>query len=204
MYLRPAFAETDPARIMELIRSHHFGLLVTTGARGLTASPIPFVVEEAKTGSRCSAISRPATRNAPISTAARRSRSSAARTPMSHRAGIAPSPPCRPGTMRPSMSAGGCRSSTDEAEIATGLDALAAIDPDGFTLATLPPAFRAHMMAGIRAFRLVPTRVETQWKMSQNRSPADRQGVIAALRAQRDGTAEQVASLIEATLPNTV
>lgn len=78
------------------------------------------------------------------------------------------------------------------------LRALAVHDPEGFDLDALPAKYRATMIAGIRAFRLPAERIEAQWKMSQNRSPADRERVAEALRLQSN---EAVAALIEATLP---
>jgi len=54
------------------------------------------------------------------------------------------------------------------------------------------------MLRGIRAFRLRSSKIEGQWKMSQNRSVADRLGVVAGLRAQGQGA---VADIIAATLP---
>ena len=44
MHLRPAFTETDPARIAGLIAANPFGLLVTPGADGPDASHLPFVM----------------------------------------------------------------------------------------------------------------------------------------------------------------
>ena len=90
---------------------------------------------------------------------------------------------------------------TDADAIVSDLQRMAAHDPAGFDVAAMPPDYRARMLAGIRAFRLAPVRVETQWKMSQNRSPADRRRLMAALRGQGDSVAEQVAVMIEQTLP---
>ena len=81
--------------------------------------------------------------------------------------------------------------------IAAGLRAVGAHDSAGFSLDALSEGFRARMIAGIRAFRLRPERIEAQWKMSQNRSRADRKGVVAALRARGE---DAVADLVEATL----
>jgi transcriptional regulator len=86
----------------------------------------------------------------------------------------------------------------DEAATAAMLKALAAGDPAGFDHDALDAKYRAGMVAGIRGFRLPAQRIEAQWKMSQNRSPADRLGVIAGLRAQGD---HAVADLVAATLP---
>jgi transcriptional regulator len=91
---------------------------------------------------------------------------------------------------------------TDPAEIAADLQGMAAADPKQFQLADLPETYRARMVAGIRAFRITPTKVEAQWKMSQNRNAADRKSVVAALEAQADGLSKQVAALIANTLPD--
>ena len=85
--------------------------------------------------------------------------------------------------------------------VAADLQRMAAYDPAGFEVAAMPDDYRARMLAGIRAFRLAPARVETQWKLSQNRSPSDRRRVMAALREQGDSVAEQVAAMIGQTLP---
>ncbi len=49
MHLRPAFTETDPARIRTLIEAHSFGLLLTS-ADGLDGSHIPFTVHDTADG----------------------------------------------------------------------------------------------------------------------------------------------------------
>jgi transcriptional regulator len=56
-----------------------------------------------------------------------------------------------------------------------------------------PPAFTQAQLKGIVAFRLPITRLQGKWKMSQNRSAADREGVASGLRA--DGKPE-VADLV--------
>ncbi len=45
MYQPPHFREDDPAVQHALIRAHPLGLLVTLGAEGLEANPIPFVLD---------------------------------------------------------------------------------------------------------------------------------------------------------------
>jgi transcriptional regulator len=201
MYLRPAFAEADQARIVALIRANHFGLLVTTGAAGITASPIPFGLEEGADG--FTLFGHLAAGNPQCADLDGGQALAVFSGPHAY---VSPSwyrtRPAVPTWDYAAVHVGGRLSlMTDEAEIAARLDALAADDPGGFTRATLPADFRARMVAGIRAFRLVPDRVEPQWKMSQNRSPADREGVIAALEAQGDPRSAQVAALIAETLP---
>jgi transcriptional regulator len=56
-----------------------------------------------------------------------------------------------------------------------------------------PPAFTQAQLKSIVAFRLPITRLQGKWKMSQNRGAADREGVASGLRA--DGKPD-VAALV--------
>ena len=80
------------------------------------------------------------------------------------------------------------------------LRGLSAHDPAGFDMDALASDYLAGMLRGIRAFRLRSTRIEAQWKLSQNRSVADREGVIAGLRSEGQ---HATADLVAATLPAT-
>ncbi len=202
MYLRPAFTETDPARIAALIRAHHFGLLITNGERGMEASHIPFVLhEDGEATGRFTLSGHLAAPNPQCAAIAAGSEALAVFG--------GPHAYISPGwyRTRPAVPtwdfaavhvAGRLVPETDPEAMSAGLRQLAAADPAGFDLDALPADFHAKMIAGIRAFRLLPARVEAQWKMSQNRSPADREGVIAALRGQGEAA---VADLIAETLP---
>ena len=201
MYLRPAFTETDPARIQALIRDNPFGMLVTTGERGMEASHIPFLLTATADGfflsghlaagnPQCAALDGGA----------------ALIVFGGPHAYISPSwyktqPAVPTWDFAAVHVSGTLRLATEAEEIATQMKGLSAADPAGFDMADLPAKFREGMLAGIRGFVLVPQKVAAQWKMSQNRSPSDRQGVSQALRAQGDATSIQVAELIEATLP---
>jgi transcriptional regulator len=197
MYHRPAFAETDLDRIAALVTAHPFGLLVTHGARGLDASPIPFAV--ARDGKALVLDAHLAAANPQCADIG----GEALAVFSGPHAYVSPgwyrTQPAVPtwdyaavhvhGTLEPV---------TDREPMAAMLRELSRLDPNGFDLDTLPEKFREAMLGGIRAFRLRSTRIEAQWKMSQNRSTADREGVIAALRA---GGQHDVADLIAATLP---
>ncbi|MBV9734960.1 MAG: FMN-binding negative transcriptional regulator [Acidisphaera sp.] len=198
MHLRPVFAETDQARIKLLIRDNPFGLLITAGARP-EATHIPFVLEEREDGfvlsghlaagnPQCAALDGPAL--------------AVFGGPHAY---ISPSwyltQPAVPTWDYAAVHVSGrLRPLEEEEEIARALRTLGAHDP-GFDLDALPEKFRQAMLAGIRAFTLTPERVEAQWKMSQNRSAADRKSVMAALRGQGEPLAAEVADLIAATLP---
>ncbi len=203
MHLRPAFTETDMDRIAGLIAAHSFGVLVTPDVdgpegAGMDASHVPFVVERVGDGLLLSA--HLAAGNAQCAALDGGRALAIFGGPHAY---IAPgwyrTQPAVPTWDYAAVHVHGTlRRVTEAAEVASILGALAADDPGGFALEALPPAFRTAMLAGIQAFRLVPTRIEAQWKMSQNRSPADRRGVIAGLRAQGN---DAVAELIAATLP---
>ena len=196
MYLRPAFVETDPARIRALIATNSFGVLVTHGPDGLDASHLPFVIEE--DGDWCLA-GHLAAANAQCAQIEGGRALAVFGGPHAY---VSPSwyqvQPAVPTWDYAAVHVHGrLEPVTDAAGIAAGLRAVGAHDSAGFSLDALPEGFRARMIAGIRAFRLRPERIEAQWKMSQNRSRADREGIIAALRARGE---DAMADLVEATL----
>ena len=198
MYLRPAFAETDIEKITALIEANPFGVLITHGAAGMAASHVPFLVERAGESLVLSAHF-----GAPNAQCADLDGGQALAIFTGPHAYISPgwykTQPAVPTWDYVAVHVHGTlQAVNDLPEVSAMLRTLAVHDPERFDLDALPEKFRAAMIAGIRAFRLPAQRIEAQWKMSQNRSPADRQSVIAALRRQGD---EAVAALIEATLP---
>jgi transcriptional regulator len=58
-----------------------------------------------------------------------------------------------------------------------------------------PPAFTQAQLKGIVSLRLRITRLQGKWKMSQNRNAPDKQGVVSGLEA--DGEAEVAALVAE-------
>ncbi len=207
MYLRPVFTETDPARIRALIRAHPFGVLVTHGPHGLDASHIPFLLEPAVLEGGVDGFVLSGHLAAANAQCPALEGGTALAIFGGPHAYISPSwyevQPSVPtwdyaavhvhGTLMPM---------TDHSAIITALQGMAADDPAGFDVSAMPDRYREKMIAGIRGFILTPTRVEAQWKMSQNRSVTDRQRVVIALResAQHDPSATAVADLIEQTL----
>jgi transcriptional regulator len=61
-----------------------------------------------------------------------------------------------------------------------------------------PPAYIEGQLRGIVGVEMTVTQVEAKDKLSQNRSAADRAGVIDGLRATEDQGAQAVAELMEA------
>ena len=198
MYRPPAFTETDQARIIALIRDYPFGILVTTHD-GPQASHIPFVVVEqpggfvlqgrlAASNPQCAALEGGeglAVFSGPHAYISPSWYTTGPAVPTWNYAAVHVT-----GRLQPLA---------DDAAVATMLRAIGAHDP-GFDLDALPQRYRAGMIAGIRAFTLLPARVEGKWKMNQNRPEADRLAVVEALRGSADPLARDVAGLVEATL----
>lgn len=66
-----------------------------------------------------------------------------------------------------------------------------------WTLEMAPRAYIERLLPQIRAFRIRVVKLEGTFKLNQNRSQADRKGVVEALRARRDGDALEIARLME-------
>jgi len=196
VHLRPAFVETDLDRIADLVARHSFGLLVTMQG-GLDASHVPFTIERdgdalvlgghLAAGNRQCALFNGAAALAVFG---------------GPHAYVSPTwYKTQPSVPTWDYAAvhihGHLEAVAEDGEMRGTLRALSAHDAT-FDMERLPADYMAGMMRGIRAFRLRSERIEAQWKMSQNRSIADRQGVIDALRAQGS---HDVADLITATLP---
>ena len=198
MYLRPAFVETDLDRMEALISAHPFGLLVTADG-GMDASHIPFTVE--RQDNTLIVMGHLAAANPQCRLLDGGTALAIFSGPHAY---IAPgwytTQPSVPTWDYAAVHLHGTLEAIDEGMAAHGdmLDALAKGDPHSFDVRDLSEKYRSMMFKGIRAFRLRATRIEAQWKMSQNRSIEDRKGVIAGLQSQ--GLAD-VAAFVAETLP---
>lgn len=68
--------------------------------------------------------------------------------------------------------------------------------PEPWAVADAPPPFVASQLKGIVGLRLPIARLEGKRKLSQNRSPADRAGVAAALTASPDPLDREIGTLV--------
>jgi transcriptional regulator len=59
-----------------------------------------------------------------------------------------------------------------------------------------PASFIDAMLRGIVGFRFAITRLEGKWKMSQNRTPKDREGVVKGLALRDRGNDREIAELV--------
>ena len=197
MYLRPAFAETDMARIAALVTAHPFGVLVTQDADGMSASHIPFAVS--LDGDVLVLEGHLGRANPQSAQLAGGQGLAIFGGPHAY---VSPSwyvtQPAVPTWDYAAVHVHGVLDAVDDAPtLHAMLRTLSAHDPH-FDLDALDPQYRDGMVRGIRGFRLRAVRIEAQWKMSQNRSAADRAGVVAGLRAQGE---HETAALVAATLP---
>lgn len=199
VYLRPAFVQADKAAIIGLIRDNPFAQIVTHGGRGMEGSHLPFHLLEEADGftiaghfaagnPQCDAIG---------------AETDALIIFSGPHAYISPSwYETQPSVPTWDFAAvhlyGRLEPVADPALIASDIHAMATYDPGQFDVMALTQTYRDRMFAGIRAFRMRPSRVEGQWKMSQNRSITDRRRVVAALRAEGNAA---VAEMVAATLP---
>jgi transcriptional regulator len=60
-----------------------------------------------------------------------------------------------------------------------------------------PEEYIQQMLAAIVGFEIAITRMTGKWKLSQNRSPAERAGIVAALSALPDDASREMAVLVE-------
>lgn len=68
--------------------------------------------------------------------------------------------------------------------------------PDPWHMDDAPPDYIHKLLGAIVGVELAVERWEGIWKVSQNRSDADRAGVVQGLRAEGTSTAEEIAALV--------
>lgn len=75
-----------------------------------------------------------------------------------------------------------------------------AVEPKPWSIDDAPADYIEQMMGGITGVEIPITRLQGKWKMSQNRAPADRQGVVDGLRVRGREMDVEVANAVEAAL----
>jgi transcriptional regulator len=93
----------------------------------------------------------------------------------------------------------------DVAFLARHLDALTSRHEGGrerpWSAADAPPDYIAQLRRGIVGVELTVTRLEGKWKMSQNRSDADIDGVVRGLASSPSDADREVAAIVDARRP---
>lgn len=208
MYQPAHFREDDPQALHALIRAHPFGLLVSQGEDGPFATHLPFHLEVGGDG-RAVLYGHMARAN-PHWRLFGEDRSVLAVFQGPH-GYVSPSWYAEKAGAVPTwnyavVQARGCaRVVEDGAEADRILSALTDAQedhlPHPWRLADLEPEAHARLARGLVAFALPVDRLDGKFKLSQNRSAADRAGVTAALERRDDPAARDLARVMSADRP---
>lgn len=205
MYLPPAFREDDLRAQHELVRAHPLGLLVTAGPAGLVANPVPFVLypDEGERGTLRTHLARANAQAAEL--AAVGECLVVFQGPDDY---ISPGwyPTKREtGKVVPTWNYatvhawGEPRLVDDPAWLRRQIADLTAAHegarPEPWRVDDAPGEYLAAQLKGIVGVEIPIRRSEGKWKVSQNRSEADRAGVVEGLLAQ-GGASEAMAALV--------
>lgn len=194
MYRPPAFREDRLDVLHAFIRAHPLGMLVSAGAGGLMANPIPFLVDPAATEK---GLLRAHLAKANDQLAALRQGAEVMVLFQGPDAYVTPSwyaSKREHGKVVPTWNYatvhawGTPRVIDDEIWLRDQIGDLTLSQEAGrehpWRVEDAPEAFLAGQIKGIVGLEIPIARIEGKWKVSQNRSAADRQGVIDGLRQE--------------------
>jgi transcriptional regulator len=206
---QPSYHREDRAPVHHaLIRAYPLGTLITSGASGLEANPVPFILDE-KAGSKGMlkahiARANPQWRNVDP-------QSEALAVFMGPQTYVSPSwyvTKQETGKVVPTWNYacvhvyGSIKVIQDRnwllAQIRDLTDLKERDRPSPWSIDDAPADFVAGMVEAIVGLEITISRIEGKWKVSQNRNEADRQGVIAGLMASGDETDRAMAELVAA------
>jgi transcriptional regulator len=207
VYLPPAFTENRRDVLIAHVERHDFGLLVSHGPNGLIASHIPFQVEDR--GDQLHLLGHLARPNPQVADLIAAGEALAI-FPGPH-AYVSPrwyeSGPAVPTWNYVDVHAYGCVRVIDDALWLSGfLDRLSRRHEAGsetpWRMQDQPAAFMNGMIRGIVGLELTVSRLEGKFKLSQNRSAADRPRIVAALGERGDPEAAALAALMREREPD--
>lgn len=203
MYQPPAFREERPEILHALIRAHPLATLITAGSGGLLANLVPFIfVDTGGPGTLRAHIAKANDQVEPL-----RSGAETLVVFQGPEAYITPSwyaSTKEHGRVVPTWNyvvvqvRGTPRVIDDPAWIRDQIGALTASQenprPAPWSMADAPPPYIEAQINAIIGVEIPIASIEGKWKVSQNRSEADRQGVVAGLRTE--GISEAMAKLV--------
>lgn len=210
MYQPPAFREQRREVLLELIRSHPAGLLVSHGADGLGANLVPFVIAASEP-------SEPLILECHLSRANSQWRDLQANGAclvvfQGPQAYVTPSwypAKAEHGRTVPTwnyvvvQAKGAAAVVEDHGWLRSHVERLTdhneAPLPEPWLVSDAPEDFVASQLKGIVGLRIAVASLEGKWKLNQNRSLADRHGAAAGLTA-RGGSSAEVGALMTAGL----
>ncbi len=199
MHRVPAFDVTDPVTIARLIREFALARVVTHDAGGLTASTVPLVLDEPPDG--------PWRLRGHLARANPQARGDGSARPclalfLGPQAYVSPSAyatKAETGKVVPTwnyveVQVHGTFRLTDDPAVTLAVvtdltDAHEADRPEPWHVTDAPDGYVDGMVRGIVAFEIEVSHVEAKAKLSQNKSEADRRGVIADLAGRPGGAA---------------
>ena len=206
MYIPSSFAEGGAETLAEFVRQYSFGTLITMGFdSGLCASHIPFLFRN--DGPHGTLVAHLARQN--DQWRALRPDGEALVIFQGPHAYVSPrwyaEKPAVPTWNYAAVHAyGRPRLIEDPADVRQFLSELTETyegpAKGAWRIGDVAPEFIAKMIAGIVVFAIEVQRIEGKFKLSQNRSVADQQGVIAALEAGGRADGRDVAALMRAKL----
>ena len=208
MYQPPHFREDRLDVQHALIGAHPFGLLVTTGSTGLLANPVPFMLD--------ASASPLGTLKAHLARANAQWRdfdpgqealvvfqgAEAYITPSWYKAKREHGKVVPTWNYAMVQAYGRMRIMDDPDWLLRQISALTALQesarPEPWAVSDAPAPFVAAQIKGIVGIEIEISRIEGKWKVSQNRSEADRRGVSEGLRQAEDDASREMAELVEA------
>ena len=192
MYRPPAFAEDGIAALHAFVQTYPLGLLITSGPGGLSVNPIPFQL--AFNGDREVLRGHLARANPQLAELGAADCLIVFQGPHAY---VSPSwyaTKAETGKVVPTwnymiVEAHGRARLIDDplwlrAQIAALTEGQEASFPDSWTVDDAPADFITGQIKGIVGVEIAVDRLFGKWKLSQNRSEADRAGVIEGLTAQ--------------------
>lgn len=207
VYLPPAFTESRPEILIEHIERHDFGLLVSRGENGIVASHIPFLL--VGRGDKLLLQAHLARANPQADDIA--AAGEAVAIFQGPHAYISPSwyekGPAVPTWNYATVHAYGEARAIDDADWLRDLverlsERHEAREPEPrWHMGKEPENYLAMMLRGIVGIELAVDRLDGKFKLSQNRPPADRPRIIAALERRDDPDSQAVARLMREREP---
>ena len=210
MYNPAQFEERRPDVLHALIRAQAFAALVVSDAGGLEVNHLPMLLD-ARAGAHGSILAHVSRANPLVSRAA--GATAAVAIFQGAQGYISPSwYPSKAETHRvvPTWNYavvhahGELRLHDDVDWLRAHVGALTAAHEKGreqpWRVEDAEPGYLAAQLRGIVGLELRITRLEGKWKLGQNRSEADRQGMLAGLERQGDAASIALAALIRQSL----
>ena len=211
MYIPPSNAEHRPEVMFDYMEAHPLAVLVTSSSEGMIATHLPLLVDRTRGahGTLAGHIAR-------ASPQQRQARDGAEALVIfsAHDAYITPAfypTKARDGKVVPTWNYvavhayGTLRFVSNPVELRRHLEALTSRHESSrerpWAVSDAPDDYIARQLGAIVGVEIAITRLEGKWKMSQNRSAEDVDGVIAGLEASEDAATREVAGIVRARRP---